>query len=113
MDNRAGKNILIVNASKLLCLTTGIALAASGCLAVAGQSSTLGVGVSVIRSCRVITDGVISSANKASVLSGALPVIQCGKGFTPVVSIKPSQSSVHASGAGVSTQDDLTVTLSF
>jgi hypothetical protein len=112
MENRAGKNILIA-AGRLLCLVAGIALSTDSNQATAGQSSTLGVGVSVARSCRFNTIDIVSTATKAGIPSGASPVVQCGKDFPHVVSITSPRPSIQPSRADTFTQGDLTVTLSF
>jgi hypothetical protein len=95
---------------RLLSLVTGIIIAAGADHSLAGQSSSLGVGVSVIRSCRINTNDVISSV---SVNDNALrnsQFIQCGGSLSPVVSVS---SMPPAGQSSVSASDTLTVTLSY
>lgn len=94
----------------LLSLVTGIILATSAGHSLAGQSSNLGVGVSVIRSCRINTSDVISSVSTREIVLRGSQLVQCGKATPPAVSVSSMPSANQYSAAA---PDILTVTLSY
>jgi hypothetical protein len=97
-------------AGRLLILMAGAILAAGAGHSMAAQSSSLGVGVSVIRSCRINTNDVISSAQAKGDAFRQSQFVRCGRSISPDVSVTPTPIAEQASAT---TADTLTVTLSF
>jgi hypothetical protein len=81
-------------------------------MAQAGQSASLGVGATVIRSCKADTPDVISLPGSFHDMARKSVGLRCG-GVSPSISLIPSISTSRADKARVVDQGSLTLMLYF